>query len=289
MVDAAQRMQSGQRAIYLNKAGLNLFNAELDPNHTGMIGEEYTGTTTTVGALRAKRTAANPDFAAYIVKLFVENDIDNKDSVLVTMTGSFPGLNLAVLCALETLGIPSLRICSLGASSYGANQPEMTWIDMEDILVREGVLARRSDYATLGGTGDVGGGISDEAQKTLRAKCIRLGYPLLESESTQQQLEIRRELLGNPRGFSLLINIGGNQLMLGGGGNELPAGWIDPKTFEHDAIKTPAIVFDFLNANVPVLNLLHIESIAETAGIPYDPRPLPAVGTSAVFFDGSNR
>lgn len=289
MLHAAQRTQRASREIYLVKHRLGLLNQIDDINRTGLLGEEYTPLTTTPGYVIAKRTATNPDFAAYLVRLLREQGLNSDDSVLVTMTGSLPGMNLSLLCALETLDIPSFRVASLGASSYGANQLAMTWIDIEDVLVREGQLKCRSDLVTLGGTGDIGGGLSQETREELRLKCARLGYPLLESGNTREQYEERLVLLGDPRSYSLLINVGGNHLMLGTGpeGRELPGGFISPESdaWERDvSTSTGGVVFDFLHAGVPVLNLLHVEELATQAGIPVDPTPLPRLGTSPVYF-----
>lgn len=289
MLDAAQLEQKCSREIFLTKYRLNLLNEYDDVNRTGLIGEEVTDLTTTIGVVEAKRTAANPDFAAYLVRLLLERGFEKDDTVLVTMTGSFPGLNLAMLCALETLGIHSLRVASLGSSSFGANQLDMTWIDMEDILVREGLLGNRSDYVTLGGSGDIGGGLSESVIKKLRKKCARLGYTLIESGNLREQFEERKRLLGLPERYDLLVNVGGNHLMLGIGpeGRELPGGWIDPESGDWSEMVSSSkggIVFDFLFAGVPVLNLLHVDEIAEQGGIPVDPQPLPRLGTSSVYF-----
>jgi poly-gamma-glutamate system protein len=288
MLAAAQHMQRAERQIYLSKQSLGLVNEKDDVNRTGLVGDEYTPLTTTVGVLSAKRSSTNPDFAAYLTKLLLEQKLSRNDTVLVTMTGSFPGMNLALLCALEELKIPSLRIASLGSSSYGANQLDMTWIDMEDILVREGLLSRRSDYVTLGGTGDIGGGLEDETIEFLRRKCARLGFALIESGNKRAQYEERLSLFGDPNDYALLINAGGNHLMLGTGpeGRELPGGFIKPEssTWQGDVSSTSGgLVFDFLYSGIPVLNLLHVEDIATRAGIPFDPSPLPRLGTSAVY------
>ena len=288
MLAAAQRMQRASREIYLYKSRLGLINVEGDVNRTGLVGEEYTPLTTTVGYLAAKRTVTNPEFAAYLVKLLSRQGLTERDTILVTMTGSLPGLNLALLCALEELHVPAFRAVSLGASSFGANQLDMTWIDMEDILVREGFLTRRSDLATLGGTGDIGQDLSAETREELRRKCARLGYPLLESGNRRAQYEERLALFGDPRGYELLINVGGNHLMLGTGpeGRELPGGFIHPDSADwRSAVSSSAggMVFDFLHDGVPVLNLLHVEELAAQAKLPMDPSPLPRLGTAALY------
>jgi poly-gamma-glutamate system protein len=289
MIEAAAKMQLAEIALCQRKRELGLYDPQLDPNHTGVIGVEYSRITSTLGYLKAKRSAANPDFAAYIVRELMDHGIGAGDSVFVAMTGSFPGMNLAVLFALETLDVWSFRISSLGASSYGANQEEFTWLDMEDLLVRQRLLEHRSNFVSLGGSGDVGGGLPRSGRTVLRKKAKQLDYPILSGRSLRRQTKKRRELVGDPHDYHVLINIGGNQAMLGKGslGRQLPGGWIEPGQSpwpEPDGDELSGIIFDFLTAGVPVLNLLHIEDIASAAGIPFDPPTFPEIGTSPVYF-----
>jgi poly-gamma-glutamate system protein len=289
MVEAAMKMRLAEQYLYQRKVELSLYDAELDPHDSGVIGSEFSRITSTIGYLKAKRTAANPDFAAYIVRELVDHGVGEDDSVLVAMTGSFPGMNLAVLFALETLHVWSFRISSLSASSFGANQEEMTWLDMEDLLVHEHLLLHRSNVVSLGGTGDVGKGLPAGGRTVLKKKAEQLGYPILSSRSFRRQTARRRELAGDPQDYHLLINIGGNQAMLGKGqqGRQLPGGWITPDGTlwtATDDDELSGIVFDFLSSGVPVLNLLHIEDIAAAAAIPFDPPQLPEIGTEPVYF-----
>lgn len=46
-----------------------------------MIGEEYTDITTTLGSIEAKRTAADPDMAALLVRMFSEAGLRSGDRV----------------------------------------------------------------------------------------------------------------------------------------------------------------------------------------------------------------
>jgi poly-gamma-glutamate system protein len=294
MVAAAETMRAAEQVLYNFKVEHGLYDSLLDPLRTGLIGVEYSTITTTIGVLKAKRTATNPDFAAYIVRELNDHHIGSADSVLVTMTGSFPGLNVAVLTALDALHVASLRICSLGASSYGANQEQCTWLDFEEQLLKTGKLNHRSNYTTLGGSGDVGGGMTQEGRALLKRKAEKLGYPVATARSFKRQARLRRRLVGAVNHYALLINIGGNQVMLGknGQGRELPGGWISPQTNPwqketDDGVN--GIIFDFLAAGVPVLNLLHVENIAQEAGIPVDPPFFAAPGESAVYILPSSK
>lgn len=287
MVRAAQRNRAAQQSLWNRKLEMGLADSTLDPHRSGVIGVELSSITTTMGYLKSKRSAAHPDFAAHIVRELLDHGIGADDSVVVSMTGSFPGLNLAVLCALDALGVPSLRFCSIGSSSFGANQEEFTWLDMEDYLRRARLLKRRSDFVTLGATGDVGGGLSREARRQMEERAFSLNYPLLKARSLKGQIRLRRKHIGDPRRYALLINVGGNHAMLGNQGRQLPGGWNDASTYaaQRDSLRgAEGVVFDFLEAGVPVLNLLHIESVAREAHLPFDFDSLPAPGESPVYF-----
>ena len=69
MLTAARAMQSAHAVLRAEKEARGLMQpASIDPNRTGMIGQEHTGITTTLGDLPSKRTATNPDLAAVIVQ-----------------------------------------------------------------------------------------------------------------------------------------------------------------------------------------------------------------------------
>ena len=113
---------------------------ELDPNETGLIGHEFTMITTSIGNLEAKRTSTNPSFAALLVRLFHEAGLEPGASVAIGASGSFPGLIVATLAACEAMDLKPLLFYSVGASMYGANIPEFTFIDMLDALHEDEVL-----------------------------------------------------------------------------------------------------------------------------------------------------
>ena len=71
MHDAAGRMREAIDVIAAGTtqtAGIRIDEA-IDPNHTGLVGPEYTELFTTLGQLEAKRTTTNPDLAALMVYL----------------------------------------------------------------------------------------------------------------------------------------------------------------------------------------------------------------------------
>ena len=69
LLAAAATMRAAQTVLYEAKQKLGIWpGAKIDPNHTGMVGQEYTAMTTTAGTLSNKRTATQPDFAAALAK-----------------------------------------------------------------------------------------------------------------------------------------------------------------------------------------------------------------------------
>ena len=134
-VAAAQQMQ---RCIdSLKFASIMPVAKKLDPNQTNLIGVEYSPITTTLGNLKAKRSSTNPDFAALIVRWFHEIDLKKGDIIAIGGSGSFPALILATICAAEVMKLKPVIILSLGASSYGANRPNFTYLDIENFLFQK--------------------------------------------------------------------------------------------------------------------------------------------------------
>ena len=142
--------------------------SELDYHQTGMIGESYTGITTTLGAIEAKRTTAWPEMGALCVRLLHEAGVRSGDTVGAGFSGSFPAMDLAVIAACQVMGVELIYISSVGASTYGANHPALTFPEMAHRLGEDGLLETDSAAVTLGGGGDVGGGMDPACAEEIR-------------------------------------------------------------------------------------------------------------------------
>ena len=162
---AAQAFDVLRRDRLADGAVLDLSN---DPAGTGLIGPEYSLITNARGVLSAKLTTLNPNFAAVIVDYFEQINIHKGDPVAVAVSGSFPGLNICVYAALTAMELRPAIITSVGASNWGANDPNFTWLDMERILVQEGVFDCFSVAASAGGADDMGRGLSPEGRRLIR-------------------------------------------------------------------------------------------------------------------------
>ncbi len=62
------------------------------------------------------------------------------DTIAISMTGSMPGANIAVLMACESMGLNYVTISSLGASSWGATDMDLSWPKMEKYFTIKNLL-----------------------------------------------------------------------------------------------------------------------------------------------------
>ena len=283
---AAQRAQASMAAVRDAKAarGINLDRTS-DPNGTGMIGMRWSGMTTTLGVLEAKRTSTNPNFAALAVGLLKACGAQRGDRVAVNVSASFPALSIAVLAALDTLEVQPVAIASLGASMWGANDPRFTWLDMEQHLLAEHLIRKGSLAVSLGGAGDLGRDMDEATRTQLHARIRQSGIRLIEEADLAKNIAARWALYfegGTPACF---INVGGNLASAGAAADTggLKPGLIRPA--EVRGIKLGGLVQAFLERQIPVIHLLDLKALAAAHGLPFDPVPLPAPGEGGLYHE----
>ena len=148
-VKAASLMKSAMDELKDHRMEQSVFiDIENDPNETGLVGGPYSLITTDEGDLDAKLTTLDPNFAAVVIDLMYQLGLKKNDTVAVLMTGSMPGANIAVLTACKALGLNPVTISSVGASQWGANQIDFTWLDMEKILFEKEIRLTNDDSHT---------------------------------------------------------------------------------------------------------------------------------------------
>ncbi len=284
MLEAARLMAEGiavTRQARLTR-GLTI-NPWTDPNRTGLIGFEWSPMTTTLGSLASKRTSTNPNLAAGLVRWLHEAGVREGSAVAVGASGSFPGLALGTLAAVHALGGRPISITSVGASSWGANEPEFTWLDMEVELERAG-LATRSVGASVGGEDDDGAGLGPDARRQLLAAIARSGVPLLPGATLAGRVAARMAAYDAATGgqIAAFVNIGGAAANTG-----TCLGMLGLRPGVHRALPPcrgePGVMWRMSARGVPVLHLLHVDGIAAAFGLPVDPVPLPEPGHGAPF------
>lgn len=267
----------------LTGAQIDLMN---DPAGTGLIGPEFSAITNAQGDLEAKLTSLNPNWAAVLVSYFRQLGLNPGDPVAVSLSGSFPGLNIGLYAAIETMRLRPVVITSVGASMWGANSADFTWLDMETILFEAGVFNTRSQLASFGGGNDMGRGMSPDGRRQLREAAERNGVPLLEVENIEHAILRRMEFWGEQsrgRAYRCYVNIGGGIAALGNTHNRflLPSG-LNTELRRHNWPRKGTLVL-FSERGVPVVHLLRIVSLAREFGLPLSPDYLPAPGDGDIF------
>ncbi len=127
-----------------------------DPFDTRLVflNTENSPLLTDIGKYEAKSTVLKPNFSALIIDYFSKAGLSKGDTIAISMTGSMPGANIAVLIACETMGLEYTSISSLGASSWGATDMSLSWPKMEKILFDNKLIVKVSDKFTYGGGAD---------------------------------------------------------------------------------------------------------------------------------------
>lgn len=255
-----------------------------DIHGTGLLGEEFTGITTTIGALEAKRTTAWPDMAALCVRMLHEAGVRPGDKVGAGFSGSFPGMNLAVVAACEAMDVELVCISSVGASTYGANNPELTFPEMLHLLAEEGIIHTRSAAVTMGGDFDIGMEMLPELSGPVRERLIAYGLNLVEIRDFTQNLAWRESLYAETGALDCFVAVGGNLTSLGRGeeGATLGQGVMKSRSkvlLDEDS----GLVQRYMAQGTPVVNLLNIKQIMAEYGMPFDPQIWPETGTSAAY------
>ena len=257
-----------------------------DPNQTALIGQEYTMVTTDRGYIDAKLSSTNPNFAAIMVQLLKDAGLEERDNVAVAFTGSFPGLNISVIAALETLKLNPIIITSVGASNYGANDPYFTWLDMENVLYKSNVFHNRSVAASIGGGHDVGRGLSPEGRDLIIDAIKRNEVEFINENhlenSIRQRLDIY-EQQSNGQPIKAFINVGGGIASLGNtiNGKLIPPGLTEYLPMRNFPVK--GVIIQMGQKGIPIIHLLNIKKLLTDYGLPYSPIPLPEPGDGGIF------
>ena len=250
-----------------------------DPWGCGLIGVEWSGITTTLGDLEAKRTACNPAWSIRFSRWFDELGLQAGDHIAIYSSASFPGLLLNAIAAAEATQLEPLLIVSLGASTWGANHPEAPWPVLAEELRRTGFIASKADFYTLGAGAEMGHGLTPENIVLLRKASDQAGVGVLRTDGLQAMVRVKTELLAAHQA-RLFINIGGAQANLGDDDEILRLSRGPVPASEASRAGNGVIAYA-LQSGIPVIHMLDIRSIAAMTGIPYDAEPRPAAPVRA--------
>ncbi|UCC40116.1 MAG: poly-gamma-glutamate system protein [Candidatus Aminicenantes bacterium] len=257
-----------------------------DINMTGLIGLEFSPLTTSLGSLEAKRTTTNPNIAGLIVFLLDESSVRRGDTIAVGASGSFPALIVAVLSAAKALDLKPLVISSLGASQWGANNPDFHLLHIHDCLLRNGIFDREPIAFSLGGDKDseediIPGGLVSFLEETSKRGVLFIREHDL-TRNVEKRMEAYKEKAGM-NGIKAFINIGGNWSNIGDDSEILK---LNPGLVKIKRIPPPqkrGVLFEMALRKTPVIHLLNIRGLVERYGLPWDPVPLPEPGDGKIY------
>ncbi len=266
-----------------------------DPDRTLLIGQKHTPITSTEGNHKAKLATTNPNTAAMMVQIFKEAGLEKGDRLAVGMTGSFPGLNLALLAACKVLELEPVIITSVSSSWYGANDPDFTWLDMERVLLDNGQVSFRSVAASIGGADDRGRSLSPEGRALVRAAIERNGVAYLNPETLEQavlgRIQVYKDAVKESlRGYRAYVNVGGGVVSLGhpDNANVIPLGFT--RHLSDDNPPAKGVVHYFSDSGVSVVNFKYVPrrfgALLAQYGIPWRPSRVPQPGEGALFVEG---
>ena len=292
-VQAAELMKKGMDVLKGSRMESGVFiDIENDPNETGLVGSPFSLITTDEGDLDSKLTTLDPNLSAGIVDLMVQLNLSSKDTVALLMTGSMPGANIAVLTACKALGIYPISITSVGASQWGANQVDFTWLDMEKILFENDLIPTKSIAASIGGRNDMGRLLSPAGRNIITDNIQYHDIPIIRKDRLAENIEHRMDIFSGIKkisNYKAVINVGGGVASLGTSFNLrlLPPGVVIRSDISN--IGRPGgiegVLSKFLNSNVPGLHILNIRPLTEQFKMPFAPIPIPEIGSGSLYAD----
>ena len=288
-----------------------------DPFDTRLVflNTETSPLLTDIGKYEAKSTVLKPNFSALIIDQFSKSDLNKGDTIAVSMTGSMPGANIAVLMACEAMELEYILISSLGASSWGATDMNLSWPKMEKILYDNNLISKVSDKFTYGGGADylkrgtryrkIYGGeskrvsidslmISLYPNKTMDDLFILHGLSndevLNDSTGTILKTSINQRISfyekscsdGSLSCFDAYVNVGGGVASFGyKGKNKLKDNFGYVKA--NDVLdvlpsfeKRNSVMAKFAESNIPLINITEIEKLIKGTDIGYFNSPIIA-------------
>lgn len=288
---AAEKMVEALEAIKDRRIALGLpIDLELDPMESGIIGlawpmfDNPQTITTTLGVLEAKQISANPNFAALMVRYFQDLKMKAGDDIVVNFSGSFPALNIATLSAIEVMGLNPVISSSIGASTYGANNPAFPYIEMERYLFEEGILSHRSSFISLGGDNDQLKEVEDENFKLSILNRFADDYEIINMDSLSKNIEMRYKAYQSRLiSIKAFVNVGGNMVSFGTNKQYYPNGLI--KRMSVSVRPNSGLIERFLRDDIPVIQLLNIKDLARENQMQTTTDKPFTVGEGKMYYD----
>ncbi len=257
---------------------------DIDPNRTGLIGPDDSPLVSTLGQLSAKRTACVPDFAALVVRWLYEAGVQPDDPVAIVATGSFPGFNIAALCAVRAIGAKPVIQFSIAASEWGMTEPNFTLLDLDREIRKKIPDWPEIDVVTYGAGGDRGNSLQSAGKKAIDRAMRRNDKTPLVTKSLHEQIETRIRLLEDDGPILATIFIGGNIAALGSEEMKDVGAGLLPHGIELRNGESASMMGYYLKRGIPVIYLHRSEQLARDWGMTFDAEPLPKAGSTHLIY-----
>ncbi len=287
-LQAANYMMQGMEILRRHRLqNIGPISRKIDPMRSGLMGVLSSPITSTTMDIDSKLTTVNPNWAAVIVAMLKEANIPDGSTVAVSFTGSFPAMNLAVLAAAKALDLRLIIITSLSASTWGANIPGFTWLDMEKALIDESFIASGTVAASLGGVRDNALGMSEEAKAILRNTILKYDVQLLEINDLKTNITERMEIYNDQardRQIAAYINVGGGTVAVGsfiGKMRYRPGLNVKPPA---RALRIDSVMTRFARSGVPIINMNYMKTLARRYKLPVAQKKIPKIGQGEIFY-----
>lgn len=285
---AATLMQTAIDSIKAYRLGQGIYLDQLnDPNQTSLIGERQSLITTDRGDLTAKLTSLNPNLAAAMVNMLKHAHLKKGDVIAMSCTGSYPAVNIAVMSAALVMELDMVIITSVGASMFGANDPDFTWLDYESFLNEKEIFPYKSVAASIGGGRDLGRGLNKIGRDLILAAIERNGIHLIQENTLEENIDRKMVIFEQEAGkdISLYVNVGGGLSSLGNSinGRLVSPGYHRRINFKNIPLK--GTMFLFAEKGIPIIHLLDIRGFAEKYEFPTAPDPIPQPGEGSMYLD----
>lgn len=292
-IEAARIMKAGMDEITeykKQKIGDKYNIGPINPKYqelaqTGLIGIPFSPITSSVIASQMKQASINPNWAALLVELFKQAKVTEGDAVAVAFSGSYPALNLAVLAAAEAMDVKVIAISSVTASGWGANIPELAWLDMERILNEKGITSHRSVAASPGGQDDLNLGISEEGQKLVEEIVKRNQIEFIKDENRTDNLNRRMKIYEQYAGLNQIktfVNVGGGSISVGQDSKKIFRPGLNQRRILPGST-SDSLLKRFTEQGLPVIHLRHISELTQRYNMPYYFEDIPSPGEGELF------
>jgi poly-gamma-glutamate system protein len=286
-IRAAKYMLQGMDILKQHRVqNIGPINKTIDPQRSGLIGVLSSPITSTTVDIDSKLISINPNWAAVIVSMLKEAKVKNNSTVAVSFTGSFPAMNLAVLSAAKSMNLHLIIITTTASSTWGANIPRFTWLDMEQVLNAKQFCTYKTVAASLGGVQDNALGMSEQGKRILRDTILKYNITLLEFENMKKNIDTRMDIYhdkAKDTQIAAYINVGGGTVAVGsfiGKMRYKPGLNMKPP---YKALRIDSVMSRFGNDRTPILNINYVKTLAKNFNLPDWQKKIPKIGEGETF------